>query len=359
MPVSKEINIQPITAQVADRDDKDNKSQEPQKDNTPNEHHHHHHNHSRESELPPLTLEECLNEYFNNSITVKRHLERRRTIDRPDIQPSVKEDHEAEYDEYEKMGILSKTADSHIAELNPFEESIRTTTTETTITTSSSSDLSDTSEEKEIPTLTPVPSASYGTVTRGSISKLSDIIEASRTRSSTIVSFLNNASISHPASLTRRTSSFSNAEVTLPAWMFLQLLPYYSDPKVKLKPENHEEPYRRRISRIKTIDSADKQSFEKATRKSEEFNNLSLFELRYHNKRPVVPICLKRYVWNEKGQCDKINRKVIIPSIIKYPYFISEDRSSKRGFVNFERSSDNIAPFGSFMLVLEKKKSNS
>ncbi|OUM55618.1 hypothetical protein BVG19_g5187 [[Candida] boidinii] len=353
MPISKEINTQPIKAQVANRDDKDNKSQEPQKDNTPNEHHHHHHNHSRESELPPLTLEECLNEYFNNSITVKRHLERRRTIDRPDIQPSVKEDHEAEYDEYEKMGILSKTADSQIAELNPFEESIRTTTTETTITTSSSSDLSDTSEEKEIPTLTPVPSTSFGTVTRGSISKLSDIIEASRTRSSTIVSFLNNASISHPASLTRRTSSFSNAEVTLPAWMFLQLLPYYSDPKVKLKPENHEEPYRRRISRIKTIDSADKQSFEKATRKSEEFNNLSLFELRYHNKRPVVPICLKRYVWNEKGQCDKINRKVIIPSIIKYPYFISEDRSSKRGFVNFERSTDNIAPFGSFMLVLE------
>ncbi|GMF75630.1 unnamed protein product [[Candida] boidinii] len=106
MPISKEINTQPIKAQVANRDDKDNKSQEPQKDNTPNEHHHHHHNHSRESELPPLTLEECLNEYFNNSITVKRHLERRRTIDRPDIQPSVKEDHEAEYDEYEKMGIL-------------------------------------------------------------------------------------------------------------------------------------------------------------------------------------------------------------------------------------------------------------
>ncbi|OWB71427.1 hypothetical protein B5S31_g1115 [[Candida] boidinii] len=353
MPSSKETDTQPTTVQVANKDDTNNKSQESQKDNAPNEHHHHHHNHSRESELPPLTLEECLNEYFNNSITVKRHLERRRTIDRPDIQPPVKEDHEAEYNEYEKMGILSKTADSHISELNPFEESIQTTTTATTITTSSSSDLSVTSEEKEIPTLNSIPSTSYGTITRGSISKLSDIIEASRTRSSTIVSFLNNASFSHPASLTRRASSFSNAEVTLPAWMFLQLLPYYTDPKVKLKPENHEEPYRRRISRIKTIDSADKQSFEKATRKSSEFNNLSLFELRYQDKRPVVPICLKRYVWNEKGQCDKINRKVIIPSIIKYPYFISEDRSSKRGFVNFERSTDNIAPFGSFMLVLE------
>ncbi|KAH3669309.1 hypothetical protein OGAPHI_001430 [Ogataea philodendri] len=282
--------------------------------------------HAEDEHGAPISLEECLNMYFNNSITVRRHLERRRTLDRDDtIDDHTRSEISKDIPLYERLGIVTSNDDQQDSSLHD--------------SPSSSVDLS-----TALSNSTVIGSESTGdrTATAGSILKLSERMEASRTRSSTIASVLNNAVAPNSTRLTRRASSVSNNEVTLPAWMFLQLLPYYTNPKVKLRLQAPEKLYKR-ISRSVTHDTVDS---------SEVAPQISEFEERFHSKRPTIPICLKKYIWDEDGQSQKINRKVVIPEVIKYPYFIAED-SSRPGIVDFKRSTDNQAPFGSFMLVLE------
>lgn len=344
-----------------------------------------------QAKLTPVSLEECLNNYFNNSVTVKRHLDKKR--ERKYVHDTTPIDAD-ELSQYEKMGIVHQTND------NEDEKS----------SASIDSKLSDSAVEmKDSPspdtkTLSPNPSLRYSeqpsidsnvlavspsrndgmsTLTdfssvvsgnstalmstagesdysdpylaRGSISKVSERIEASRTRSSTIVSVLNNVHIPKKSHLTRRSSSISNVEVNLPAWMFLQLLPYYTDPSKNLKFENHEMLYRSRNKRSRTIDSLDsagRSDLSDTQPGSNKEVNSSAFEQRFADRRPIVPICLKRYVWDSKGRSHKNSRKVIIPEIMKMPYFIAEDRK-RPGFVDFRRNFDNTAPRGSFMLVLD------
>ncbi|ODV62224.1 cysteine proteinase [Ascoidea rubescens DSM 1968] len=114
---------------------------------------------------------------------------------------------------------------------------------------------------------------------------------SSRTRSSTLSIWSN------------KTSN----EVTLPAWMFLQLLPFYTD-----------------------LDSNSSSSRE------------------FMNKRPILPICLKRYYYdNENGKKkgehgSKRNlRRVIIPPTIDLPKFIADDIEVDDNMIN-SRSNDNI-----------------
>ncbi|GMM28785.1 hypothetical protein DAMA08_015010 [Martiniozyma asiatica (nom. inval.)] len=189
---------------------------------------------------------------------------------------------------------------------------------------------------------------SYTQMTK-SFRNMSEKLDRQRTRSSTLVSVLNNVAVNNKK-LTRRSSSISNAEVSLPAWMYMQLLPYYTDPNIKLTFENHEEFYRRRTSRSKTIDST--QSPPVIDFDKNNIDQRDYFENRFGSRRPIVPICLKRYTWNERGQSVKIKRKVNIPEVIMYPFFIAEDYK-KQGFVDFKRTFDHKAPFGSFMLVLQ------
>ncbi|GMM48309.1 hypothetical protein DAPK24_049070 [Pichia kluyveri] len=398
----------------------------------------------------PVTLEECLNTYFNNSITVRRHIDQRMTLSHlnflndsnlsSNIPPpissnesseipledsslllssspsplsalsisnnneedlnSTTSNNEDEINQYEKLGILTYNTTNKLKSL----ESINTTTdtipttpqqsssaifNSSMITPSSGSDSFknipyrsntppietttnsiinfspnitnpniSTSNSNSTPTSTPTPTPFDSLNRIGSFRTVNQKLERQRTRSSTLASVLNNVQLINPTRLTRRSSSISNTEVSLPAWMYLQLLPYYTDPEIKLTVENHEEFYRRRTSRSKTIDSiqANTNTNTNTTPKNDEsinqIPNNSYFNQRFNNKRPVIPICLKRYIWNERGQPIKINRKVTIPEIIKYPYFIAEDRT-KPGFVDFKRSFDHKAPRGSFMLVLQ------
>ncbi|KAG7693122.1 hypothetical protein KL930_004793 [Ogataea haglerorum] len=274
-----------------------------------------------------ISLEECLNSYFNNSITVRRHLERRRTLDRDDqIDEKTRNEitHDLQY--YEKLGIV--TSNEEQLQRSPSQNSA-----------SSSADLSTALSNT---TVTGAESTSDRTGAVSSFLRLSERMEASRTRSSTIASVLNNVMVSNSTRLTRRASSVSNSEVTLPAWMFLQLLPYYTNPNVKLRLRSSGRSVRG-MSRSVTGESLTS---------SEDDRGLTEFEDRFQKKRPIIPICLKKYGWDENGQSHKINRKVVIPEVIKHPYFIAED-STKPGYVDFRRNTDNKAPSGSFMLVLE------
>ncbi|GAV28719.1 hypothetical protein PMKS-002193 [Pichia membranifaciens] len=386
----------------------------------------------------PITLEECLNTYFNNSITVRRHIDQQLgstsgskiRFHNSEVICSSGESlaqNKDEINEYEKLGILTSSSSSKASvpipisipsSLTPSISAYWPNTSQTPFPTSESSVVSpeqvpitpqqssqDSSvsptefqltstksilrtpsssksgSEFETPTgsqskkslpntgssvidLSPdinnVTGTDLATLDSvnvvGSFRNVTEKMERQRTRSSTLASVLNNVQSINPKKLTRRSSSISNAEVSLPAWMYLQLLPYYTDPEVKLTVENHEEYYRRRVSRSKTIDSAQNISVglpDKASNDdSFDTDAGSYFGRRFANRRPMVPICLKRYIWNERGQSVKIDRKVTIPQIIKYPYFIAEDKK-KPGYIDFRRSCDNQAPRGSFMLVLQ------
>jgi hypothetical protein len=372
----------------------------------------------------PITLEECLNSYFNNSITVRRHIDQKMSMTTiptmknnnklkfNDSDESLTNDESeiSEISEYEKLGILTSST-SLVSSTTPipltYTVSVETEPKEsnTSISTSpgqSTSAITDSSSPSQITpydsntnmsilnsedTLsTPNPferksssimefspnqnmnrsmtnSSNLDSVSLvPSFQNVTQKLERQRTRSSTLASVLNNVSSVNPSKLTRRSSSISNTEVSLPAWMYLQLLPYYTNPEVKLTVENHEEYYRRRISRSKTIESIQKspyqneknsdETFKQKNDENDENDDQVYFDKKFGNKRPLVPICLKRYIWNERGQSVKIQRKVIIPEIIKYPYFIAEDKT-KPGFVDFKRSFDHKAPRGSFMLVLQ------
>lgn len=463
------ISIPTNTAQFSEGSNKSKEDEEHTKNSTQSEQH---------KEEPPITLEECLNTYFNNSITVRRHLDKKlnqssfstkksnllQNYDHSTSDESLIKD-KSEIDEYEKLGILTSsnpnpfsastpsvslspsmsmsmsmsrsrsvtknsslpTLDYSNVNTDPIEMASETssslypyayspndsnivqaqsntditpplpvsksgssiddtlnynsastsssnTNSESTSTSVSTANINTTSYPSKpstplrtataslvdyspiTPNVTQTDTATLDSATInpfGSFKNVNEKLERQRTRSSTLASVLNNVQVASTAKLSRRKSSISNAEVSLPAWMYLQLLPYYTDPEVKLTVENHEEYYRRRVSRTKTIDS----SFEplnddnKIGNDGNEIDEESYFDKRFGSKRPVVPICLKRYTWNEKGQPVKIKRKVVIPEIIKYPYFVAEDRK-KSGFVDFRRSYDHKAPCGSFMLVL-------
>jgi len=344
--------------------------------------------------LTPVLLEECLNNYFNNSVTVRRHLDKKR--ERKYVNDSAPIDAD-ELSQYEKLGIVhqsnenddkssasidskhsdnklelrdSSSPDMNSLNSNPSLKHGEQPSIDSNVLNVSPSKNDGMSMSTDFSSVISGNSAALVSttgdsdhldpyLTRGSISKVSERIEASRTRSSTIVSVLNNVHIPNTTHMTRRSSSISNAEVTLPAWMFLQLLPYYTDPSKNLKFENHEMLYRSRNARSRTIDSTDsalKSEFSNSpSRSSAKIKNdadSSAFDLRFADKRPVVPICLKRYVWDNKGRSHKNSRKVIIPEIMRMPYFIAEDKK-KPGFVDFRRNFDNTAPRGSFMLVLD------
>lgn len=173
-----------------------------------------------------VLLEECLEHYFNNSISVKRELQRRATID-------------------------LQTPRDEIIE-NP--------------------DKQDTPETIE------------NTETQGS-----------RPRANTLSMWS-----------THKLEANHAKEVMLPAWMFLRLLPFYTD-------DNE-------------LDHAN----ESIARNSKEFVT----------RRPVLPICLKRYSFDAHEQlASRSNKRIIIPPVIDLPSFVADD-------VDTENT-------GAFKLVLE------
>lgn len=100
----------------------------------------------------------------------------------------------------------------------------------------------------------------------------------------------------------------SNNEITFPAWMFLQLMPFYAD--VRSEPSNME--------------------------------NLEAQQVAQHfsKTRPVLGLCLKRYFWGPNGEPMRNDRKIVVPETIFMPSFVADD-------------SDRDQAFGDFKLELE------
>lgn len=179
-----------------------------------------------------ILLEECLEHYFNNSISVKRELERRATLER--TQDSTKN---------QKPTI--ELIDHDPADL-----------------------------------------------TSSSPTKLNAQVHV-RTRSSTLSIWTMNGD--EPNSKPR--------EVNLPAWMFLRLLPFYTDDN----------------------EVSDDSKNNGTAKNSREFAK----------RRPVLPICLKRYYFEDQ-KANRLKLKVIIPPIIHLPSFVADENDDSKSSHNYK-----------------------
>lgn len=179
-----------------------------------------------------VLLEECLEHYFNNSISVRRELQRRATLDTKGLPGG-------------DVPVVTEGEELNMA-----------------------AEVSDTQRNNAS--------------TRQSTADSTPQVRV-RTRLSTLSIW----SISSVESKPR--------EVMLPAWMLLRLLPFYTDDN--------------------DLNGAN----ESIARNSREFAN----------RRPVLPICLKRYSFSAgEGLASRSKRRILIPPIIDLPAFVADDPTS-------------------------------
>lgn len=205
-----------------------------------------------------ILLEECLEHYFNNSISVKRELERRATLENillksppqpksgsVDVVPTVDEN-------------------STIVREKPSQDLIE--------------DIGGVRERR-------ASSSDVNLARKRSDSKVSTTRISVRTRSSTL-------SIWSLEDLDKGKPK----EVNLSAWMFLRLMPFYTDDNI--------------VSEKNDISLA---------KNSREFVD----------RRPILPICLKRYSFSSVSSTAKRPlRRIIVPPVINLPEFVADEENA-------------------------------
>lgn len=219
-----------------------------------------------------ILLEECLEHYFNNSISVKRELERRATLENilktqpksgsVDVVPTVDE-------------VSAVHENSSSSREKPSQDLIE--------------DIGGSRERR-------ASSSDVNLARKRSDSKVSTTRISVRTRSSTLLIWsLEDLDKGKPR------------EVNLLAWMFLRLMPFYTDDNIV----------------------SDKNEISLAKNSRE-----------FVDRRPILPICLKRYSFSaESSTARRSLRRIIIPPVINVPEFVADE--------------ENASAPGEFKLVLE------
>ncbi|KAK9458861.1 ubiquitin carboxyl-terminal hydrolase-domain-containing protein [Lipomyces oligophaga] len=239
------------------------------------------------SEDSPIRLEVCLEDYFSDSVVVRREIERRRSLSISSIMKGA-----VSYVEYADVPS-GRTQRSGTIDARP----------EVLERLSSSSSVQSLTRLRKSPELldhgTPMISASDETA-------ISDTATVSTSDGpEQISSFRSSLLESKPQSIGRRSTIRTiNNEISLPAWTFLQILPFYANADLNIKSVHH-----------------------------------------FTQQRPVLPICLKRYTWSSEGKAQKNDRKIIIPEVIEFPHFVADDLDSD--------GTEGDALFGNFRLILE------
>ncbi|EKG16008.1 Peptidase C19 ubiquitin carboxyl-terminal hydrolase 2 [Macrophomina phaseolina MS6] len=213
----------------------------------------------------PIKLEECLEIYFNNRIEVRRHLERRNTLQ------SLKENDESGQGNSEKSNVV------HVETV----------------------EVASGSESPAAPT--------YSSASSLPISPDRPINTRHRTDSIFSERHCEEGEPSDSKTLARpgraRAASLAKKEITMPAWQFFSLIPWYTDNA----PANDAQ-----------------------------------VAAHFAAKRPILGICLKRYSMLPNGQPVRRGTYIDIPLEIALPHFISDDRMKEEGPL-----------FGNFQLVLQ------
>lgn len=216
-----------------------------------------------ESQSEEITLEECLEHYFNNSISVKRELQRRATLDSLQYLPLP-------------LGDVTIRSNG----------SVDYTTSE-----SFSRNLSEQSSKPS--PLTPTPEKPDGLPSNARSSQV-----RIRTRSSTLSVWSINS------------VENQNKEVMLPAWMLLRLLPFYTD------------------DNDTTVGSASASASASGVVPGPGSELVARNSVEFANRRPVLPICLKRYSFSKgEHKASRSRRRIIIPPVIDLPLFVDNDSS--------------------------------
>ncbi|KAF2721331.1 cysteine proteinase [Polychaeton citri CBS 116435] len=217
----------------------------------------------------PVTLEDCLEHYFNNRIEVKRHLENQRRNTLKSVQQLE--------DKVEKVaGVhveVAEVADTPRSDSPMVESPIA----EAMISDEPSLDSPKTTVEKLRPTAGRKRTESIFSQRR---------VELSREATS--------GSNDDPPPLldVKGRKMSTRTEVLMPAWQFFKLLPWYTD----------------------NMPTSDAQ-----------------VAAHFARTRPVLGICLKRYSFTLSGQATRLSDYIDIPLEIAVPNFVSDDNMNDEG----------------------------
>jgi hypothetical protein len=217
-----------------------------------------------------ITLEDCLEHYFNNRIEVKRHLEqhRRNTLQGNKLDDELKRCESQEKPESGLHVEVAEMAESPIVS-TPIAEG---------------------------------PSASSASMSKSSLDKLrpgtgrsraDSIFSQRRVRAEGVdptAPMFDDTKDAQGAKLERRMST--RTEVLMPAWQFFKLLPWYTD-------------------HMPTSDAQ--------------------VAAHFSRKRPVLGIALKRYSYTNEGAARRRDTFVDIPLEIAVPNFVSDDNMRDEG----------------------------
>lgn len=300
---------------------------------------------------PPILLEQCLEQYFSNSVNVRRQIERRKTLDQLDA---------VAFKRPRSYSTKSKKYHVHVETVEMLEGEGGSPSTLASRRTSVSS--AEDRDKKDVNTLRELQFVDQNRWYRydkeegegeqgaggdeqiglegggeGGDENDDSIVESIAESSSSAVdspvlpdtasvsTMVKNPRVSElirkgsiGGQSTRSSLWNENSEITLPAWMFLQLLPFYSNTKGD-------------------TDSPAAVYFAKS--------------------KPVLVICLKRFCWTETGVAKKNNRTVVIPDTIHFPSFVADQNLD----MDYEDSEEAISDEdyeppkhpGAFKLVLE------
>ncbi|RLV94806.1 hypothetical protein JA1_001586 [Spathaspora sp. JA1] len=236
------------------------------------------------SSTDEVLLEECLEHYFNNSINVERELERELV---------------------RRASILSLNNSSPIP-ASPLGDVTYSTIPEgeAVTTTKPSHDHIENVDDTNTSTRVLDRSESFKTDNVRTSVRLH--------RSSTL-------------SIWSLSEDAPKKQVSLPAWMFLRLLPFYTD-------DNN--PIDANLSAKNSLDFA--------------------------NRKPILPICLKRYQFNNSTAI-RSQKRIIIPPVINLPNFVVDDIDEENlGFKLILESAichrGNSISSGHFVSVIRKQE---
>ena len=216
-----------------------------------------------------ITLEHCLEHYFNNRIEVKRHMENRRNTMKTD----------SAYDSTQEGIKIEKEPASHVEVV----EVVETPTSQSPAGVNPFSEGPSHNKMTRADTLRPT----LGRKRADSIfsQRKVEVIEGVDATSPT-----GHDTTPTQDGMGRKLST--RTEVLMPAWQFFKLLPWYTN-------------------NMPTTDAQVAAHFSK--------------------KRPVLGICLKRYSYTNTGQARRLGTYVDIPLEIAVPNFVSDDNMQEEG----------------------------
>ncbi|KAJ9488086.1 hypothetical protein VN97_g5210 [Penicillium thymicola] len=213
-----------------------------------------------------LTLEDCLEAYFNNMIEVKRHMERRNTTSSVRSMDSLS---------------MSKGSTSHVETVE-----IETTPTMTRAQTNTPR-VEKPNPWSSFTEFTESLEASRTPGRRGSIVRQRFFPDSSDDTNTKDANPEKDTSVDQDTSgnTQQRRGSYKK-EVMMPAWQFFSLIPWYTDNTP---------------------------------------TNDAQVAAHFSSKRPILGMCLKRYSFLPDGRAVRLNTHIDIPTEIGLPHFIQDD----------------------------------